>query len=122
MALDEIEHECRRRTGEGVHAGTQFLAVVAFDGIRIELEAGIDLTAVAAGCAPTGLFSLQQYDPCALPRQMQRGRQSGDAAAEECEGGAQHRDARAYRSDHVADPVDEVEERAFRLRSSRRRR
>ena len=82
MPLDEIEYKGRRGAGEGIHAAAQLLAEVALHRIRIELQAGIDLAAIAAGGAPARLLRLEQHDLRALLRQMQSGRQSGDAAAD----------------------------------------
>ena len=82
MALDEIEDERRRVAGEGIHAATQILTVVTLHSVRIMFKTRIDLTAVPARCAPTGFLSLQQHDLCAPLREMQSGRQSGDAPAD----------------------------------------
>ncbi len=81
MALDEIENELRCAAGEGVHAAAQLLAELTLHLVRIVLETGIDLTTVSAGCAPARFLGLQQHDLCALLREMQGRRQSGDASA-----------------------------------------
>jgi hypothetical protein len=81
MALDEIEDESRCGAGERVHAAAQIAAESTFHLVRIVLETRIDLTAISPGCAPTRFLGLQQHDACALFREMQGSRQSGDASA-----------------------------------------
>ena len=52
MPFYELEHESRSSTGQRIHARTEIGAEIALDRVGIDLEAGIDLTAVASGGAP----------------------------------------------------------------------
>src|ERR1700677_3114080 len=71
-ALDEVEHEIRGPTGEAPQALAALAAERGLDLIGIVFEAGNQLSAVAAGCAPARRLGLEDDGVAAGLRDMKR--------------------------------------------------
>ena len=80
---DQIEREHRRVVAERDHAPAEIGAERRLDRVGVELQAGIELAAIIARRAPAGLLGFEHDRLGALFGQMQRGRQSGKAAADD---------------------------------------
>ena len=87
MTAYQVERKHRRVVGERDHATAEVGAEIRLDRIGIEFQSRIELAAIIAGRAPARLLSFEHDRIGALFGQMQRGRQSGKAAANDC-----HRD------------------------------
>src|SRR5262249_33052182 len=73
----------RRIAGERHHPPAQIGTEIRFNLIGVGLQARIDLTAIPAGGAPTGLMRLQHHDVDTLFGEVQRRRQSREARADD---------------------------------------
>ena len=86
MFFDQGEHQIRPAAG----CPDDFRSEVLFQLVRIVFQAGDDLPAVPPGSAPARLMGFQDQRLDAGFRQMQRGRQPGEAAAHDHDIGLMH--------------------------------
>ena len=88
MTGDEVKHHVRRIPRHPDHAATEIGAEVFLHRVGIVFQAGVDLAAVATGCAPARFMLLQHDHVCAVLGEMQRRGQSGKSATDHAHRGS----------------------------------
>jgi hypothetical protein len=83
MFADQPENQIRCGPRQPDHPAAQLAAEIGFDAVRLPFEPRIDLAAVAPRGAPADLVRFHHGCPDAAHRQMKRGRQAGESAADD---------------------------------------